>query len=140
MDNLYTKEIIRLAASLNAERLTGADLSIYKKSRICGSAVTIDLSIKDGVVTGFGAEVKACALGQATTAIVEANIIGQRLDDIPHVKAQLENLLAGEAVTFPSPWEKLSVFERAEKYKARHSAILLPFLALEEAKCKYVKV
>jgi len=133
METLYTRDIIRLATGLNAIRLSKPDASAFKKSRICGSSITVDIQVKAGRVTAFGAEVKACALGQASTAIVEQHIAGSNLEDIMALKALLSDLLQGKGVSFPPPWEALGIFEKAQPHKARHSAILLPFEALEEA-------
>jgi NifU-like protein involved in Fe-S cluster formation len=130
---LYTREILRLATSLKGARLAAPDKSVLKTSRICGSTVTIDIKISHGRVSAFGAEVKACALGQASTAIVERRVKGQSGADITAAKRALIRLLAGEQVAFAEPWQDLKVFEAAQAYKARHSAIVLPFIALEEA-------
>ena len=133
MEMLYTQEILKLAAGLKAEPLPNPDITITKHSRICGSTITINLNVKDGQVVAFGATVKACALGQAATAIVEKNIRGKRWEDLELVYLALQNLLEGNDVTFPKEWKDLEVFSKATQHKARHSAILLPFKALEAA-------
>ncbi len=130
---LYTKEVLRLAAGLTGERLKSPDVSITKKSRICGSTITVDVNLKAGRISDFGAEVKACALGQASTAIVEKHVVGKDWSELAPVYGALQNLLAGNAATFPEEWEAFNVFSSAQSHKARHSAILLPFKALEEA-------
>ncbi len=132
-DALYTREVLRLAAGLRARRLPAPDKTVFKKSRICGSSVTVDITIEGGRVTAFGAEVKACALGQASTAIVERHILGASGPEVAAVRQALEGVLAGNDVLIPAAWEELSVFAAARQHKARHSAILLPFLALEAA-------
>ncbi len=132
MEMLYTREILRLAASLEGERLTDPDISITKSSRVCGSTLTIDLELKDKQVVAFGAEVKACALGQASTAIAEKHIVGKTWTEIEPIYQDLQKLLAGEAIRFKGEWGDLNVFQAAQNHKARHSAILLVFKALEE--------
>lgn len=133
METLYTREILRLASGLEGERLIVPDVSVTKKSRICGSTITIDVNLKTGRISEFGAKVKACALGQASVAIVEKHVFGANWTDLEPVYLELQNLLAGETVIFPAEWKELEVFASAQSHKARHSAILLPFKALEEA-------
>ncbi len=133
METLYTKEILRLAMALKATRLDRPDISVTKHSRICGSTITVDVNLKAGRITEFGAEVKACALGQAATAIVEGKVVGKNWAELEPTQKALENLLAGKVGTFPVDWKPLEVFVSAQDHKARHSAILLPFKALEEA-------
>ncbi len=133
METLYTREILRLAAGLTGERLENPDVSVTKKSRICGSTITVDLKLKAGRISEFGTEVKACALGQASTAIVEQNACGKTWADMEPVYLDLQDLLAGGAPAFPEPWQAFELFKSAQNHKARHSAILLPLKALEEA-------
>lgn len=133
METLYTKEILRLASGLEAVRLSDSDITVTKKSRICGSTITIDVNFKAGRVSDFGAEVKACALGQASAALVEKRVVGKNWAELEPVYLELQKLLAGETTAFPGGWEVMEVFGSAQRHKARHSAILLPFKALEEA-------
>ncbi|MEE8296053.1 MAG: iron-sulfur cluster assembly scaffold protein [Sphingomonadales bacterium] len=133
METLYTREILRLALGLEGSRLDKPDVSVTKHSRVCGSTITIDVNLKAGRVSNFGAEVKACALGQASTAIVEKQVFGKTWADLNPVYQELQNLLAGKTEDFPAEWKELEVFVSAQQHKARHSAILLPFKALEEA-------
>lgn len=133
METLYTREILKLAGGLKGERLENPDISITKHSRICGSTITIDVNLKAGKISEFGAAVKACALGQASAAIVEQHAFGKTWADLEPVYLELQNLLAGGEPIFPEDWQALSVFASALEHKARHSAILLPFKALEEA-------
>ena len=74
---LYSGRILALAADIpHAERLETAQASVKKRSPLCGSMVTVDLDLKDGVVSAFGQDVKACALGQASASVVGGAIIG----------------------------------------------------------------
>lgn len=130
---LYTRDVLALAASLEAKRLEKAEVSVTRKSRICGSTVTVDVAFEGDRIKAFGAEVEACALGQAAAAIAEKHAVGAGLDDIRTVRAALEALLAGSDAAFPGGWQDLAIFEKARQHKGRHSAILLPYLALEEA-------
>ncbi len=134
MNRLYTKEILRLAADAPAPgRLVDADISVTKTSRICGSRITIDVAFRDGAVAGYSHEIKACALGQASAAIVASHITGKRWADIAPVAAAVEKLLKEEGPPPGGEWADYQVFLPAREHKSRHSAILLPFEALREA-------
>lgn len=134
MNALYNKEILRLAASLPAyRRLDDPVISVTKTSRICGSRITIAVKIEDGEVADYSQEVKACALGQASSAIVAKNIQGKTWHDFAPVAKKVENLLKEEGPPPEGEWADFQVFLPARPHKSRHSAILLPFEALREA-------
>ena len=66
---LYSGRILELAADIPlTERLEAPDATVRKRSPLCGSTVTVDVVLKNGQVTEFGQDVKACALGQAAAA------------------------------------------------------------------------
>ncbi len=134
MNALYNKEILRLAASLPAyRRVDDPVISVTKTSRICGSRITIAVKIEDGEVADYSQEVKACALGQASSAIVAKNIIGKTWHDFAPVAEKVETLLKEEGPPPDGEWAEFQVFLPARPHKSRHSAILLPFEALREA-------
>ena len=134
MDALYNKEILKLAANLSRlERLERPDATVTKTSRICGSRITVDVNIKDGVVTDYGQEVKACALGQASASIMARHIVGKGIAEIDEVGQQLEKLLTEGGSPPEGDWADYGVFIPAREHKSRHSAILLPFAALRQA-------
>ncbi len=130
---LYNKEILRLAASIpRLFRLPDPDVTITKTSRICGSRVTIDAVVHEGVITDYGQEVKACALGQAACSLVGRRIIGQTRESFaPAFQAIQDILVAGDDPV--QEWAELSVFLPVREHKARHASVLLPFQAVIEA-------
>jgi NifU-like protein involved in Fe-S cluster formation len=134
MDDLYSKEILRLAAEVPLTgRLENPEVTVTKTSRICGSRITVDLRLKEGRVAAYGQVVKACALGQGSSAIVARNAVGKTWDDFAPVMAALERLLAGEGEGPKGEWAAYGAFLPARAFKSRHSAILLPFAALKDA-------
>ena len=69
---LYSARILALAADIpNLDRLENPDVTVKKRSPLCGSTVTVDVRMQDGKVAEFGQDVKACALGQASASVVE---------------------------------------------------------------------
>lgn len=131
---LYNTEILRLAASIPyAERLVDPQASVEKRSPICGSRVTVDLDLgEDGRVARVGMLVRACALGQASSSLLAANIVGRSPEELAEARDALTAWLAGESDEVPS-WPGLPLFEPARSYTARHPSIRLAFEAAAEA-------
>ena len=132
--NLYSKRILSLAASIpQIERLNDPDASVRKRSPLCGSTVMVDLKIANGVVSEFGQDVKACALGQAAASVVGANIIGRSYDQILAARNQLRDMLKDDGPIPDAPFDGLEVLLPAREYKNRHASILLALDAATEA-------
>lgn len=131
---LYSRDILRLAAAIpHLGRLDAAQASAEKSSPVCGSRVLVDLSLAlDGRVAALGQEVAACALGQASAALMGAHALGCSGDELAVARDALASYLAG-ARDDPGDWPGLAVFAHARAYPARHASILLPFAAAAEA-------
>jgi NifU-like protein involved in Fe-S cluster formation len=131
---LYNRDILRLAASIpHARRLERAQASVEKSSPVCGSRVVVDLVLdKEGRVTMLGQEVRACALGQASAALMGAHAIGRGAAALAEARDSLAAYLAG-ARDDPGDWPGLAVFADARRFTARHPSILLAFEAAAEA-------
>ena len=130
---LYNAEILRLAASIpHHERLTHAQATAEKRSPICGSRVTVDLSLgDDGRVAEVGLLVRACALGQASSSLLAAGILGRTPAELAAARDALTAWLAREGEA--PDWPGLGVFAPALDYTARHPSIRLAFEAAAEA-------
>lgn len=131
---LYNRDILRLAASIpHHGRLRGAQASIEKRAPVCGSRVIVDLTLDAaGRVSAIGQQVNACALGQASAALMGAHAIGRTAGELAAARDALAAFLAG-AREEPGEWPGLAVLAVARDYPARHGAILLPFEAVAEA-------
>ncbi|WGI20436.1 iron-sulfur cluster assembly scaffold protein [Amylibacter sp. IMCC11727] len=128
MIKLYSNQILALAAHIpHSERLDTPDRSEMKRSPLCGSTVTVDVAVKDGVVSDFGQDVKACALGQAAASVLGASVIGQSLESIRTGRDQLAAMLKSDGPAPDAPFDRLKVLEPAKAYKNRHASILLAF-------------
>ena len=131
---LYSGKILALAADIpHAERLGTAQASVKTRSPLCGSMVTVDLNRKDGVISAFGQDVKACALGQASASVVGGAILGTTPEQLLSARDQLRALLNGNGVVPDSPFQGFEVFLPASAYKNRHASILLSIEAACEA-------
>lgn len=135
---LYSGRILALAADMpRTERLTAPDATARKRSPLCGSTITVDIALKDGKITDYGQDVKACALGQASAAVVGDNIVGCTRDQVQAGRDQLYAMLKDGGPAPDAPFDGLAVLEPARDYKNRHASILLAFdatlAALDEA-------
>jgi len=131
---LYTRDILRLAASIpHVGRLVAADGSAERRASVCGSAVIVDVILDEaGRIAALGQEVRACAFGQASAALMGAQAIGRSAAELAVAHDALAAYLAGRRED-PGDWPGLDIFAEARRLSARHGAILLPFAAAAEA-------
>lgn len=134
MDDLYHGRVLELASEIpHVGRLEAPDGAATKVSRVCGSVVTVELKLADGAVSEIAVHPKACALGQAATAVLAMHAIGAAPAEIRAARDQLRAMLKGEG---PAPtgrfWE-LRHLEGVREYPARHASTMLAFDAAVEA-------
>ncbi len=123
---LYSGRILALAAEIpHAARLEAPQATVRRRSPLCGSAVTVDLSVADGRVVAFGQDVKACALGQASASVVGANVIGRTRDEIAAARDELAAMLTEGGPAPAAPFDGLEVLRPAADYRNRHASIML---------------
>lgn len=131
---LYSGRILALAADMpRTKRLDHPTASAKKRAPLCGSTVTVDLLVTDGVISDYGQDVKACALGQAAAAIVGANIVGLTADQVQAGRDALFQMLKSDGPVPAAPFEALEVLQPAKDYKNRHASIMLAFDATLDA-------
>jgi NifU-like protein involved in Fe-S cluster formation len=128
---LYNRDILRLAASLIAgDRLDRPDGQAEARSPICGSRIQAELALDgDGSITGLALRANACALGQASAAIVRANAVGSDIATIAEIRRAVEAALKQDG-DMPAIWPELVLLTPAKAYPSRHPAILLPYDAV----------
>lgn len=131
---LYNTEILRLAASIPFdERLSEPGATVEKRSPVCGSRVTVDVELDEaGRVAAVGLLVRACALGQASSSLMGAHVIGRSAAELAQARDQLTAWLAGERDT-PPEWPGMEIFTPALPHRGRHASIRLAFEAAAEA-------
>ena len=137
---LYNTDILRLATSIpHHSRLADPQASVERRSATCGSRVTVDVRMDDaGRVADLGLEVRACALGQASAALMAAHAIGQDADALGQARDQLSAFLAGASEDLDF-WPGLAVLAAARDYPARHASITLSFDAVAQAAADAVR-
>ena len=131
---LYSARILALAADIpHLGRLETPDATVKRRSPLCGSTVTVDVTIKDGKLSSLGQDVKACALGQAAAAIAGAVALGATVTQIETARDQLRAMLKDQGPVPDAPFEGFEVLTPAVAYKNRHASILLSIEAMAEA-------
>ena len=132
--NLYSGRILALAADIpNHDRLENPQASIRKRAPLCGSTVTVDLSVEDGKISAFGQEVKACALGQAAASVLGGVALGLSRKQIATGLQQLNAMLNEGGEPPDAPFDGLEVLLPAKEFRNRHGSILLSLEATLEA-------
>ncbi len=134
MIKLYSSRILALASDIpRHQRLETPGATVQRRAPLCGSTVTVDLTCKDGTVTAFGQNVKACALGQAAASVVGAHIVGCTRDQVRAARDALKLMLTEDGPTPPAPFDGLEVLRPAQEYKNRHASIMLALDAAVDA-------
>lgn len=134
IDDLYSSRILKLAANMPcAGRLPAPQASSEKVSKLCGSKVTVDLSLDEDRVGDFAQDVQACALGQAAAAVLGAHVMGASVAEIEQARDALRAMLKHGGPPPEGRFAELSVLEQVKDYPARHASTLLAFEAAAEA-------
>jgi NifU-like protein involved in Fe-S cluster formation len=134
LNDIYNKRILDLAADIpRLGRLENPDVSATAHSKLCGSTVTVDLRVRDGVVTDFAHDVKACALGQASSSIMGRLVVGSTAEELRNVRQAMRRMLKDNGEAPSGKWEELRVLEPVRDFKARHASTLLTFDAVADA-------
>jgi NifU-like protein involved in Fe-S cluster formation len=134
IDDIYNRRILELAGGIpRLGRLSNPDGTATAHSRLCGSTVTVDLKMDGDLVTDFAHEVRACALGQASSAIMAANIVGARAAELRDVRTAMQRMLKEDGQPPNGRFAELKVLESVRDYKARHASTLLTFDAVVDA-------
>jgi NifU-like protein involved in Fe-S cluster formation len=135
LNEVYNRRILKLAAAIpRIGRLEQPDASATALSKLCGSTVTIDLKMDGDTVTDFAHEVKACALGQASSSIMARNIVGSKASELKALRESVRKMLKENgAPPANGKWVDIAVLEPVRGYKARHASTLLTFDAVVDA-------
>jgi len=135
LNDVYNRRIIELAGTIpRIGRLAEPDATATAVSKLCGSTVTVDLKMKGEKVSDFAHEVKACALGQASSSIMARNVIGSTATELRALRDDMRKMLKenGEPPA-TGKWSDIAVLEPVRDYKARHASTLLTFDAVVDA-------
>jgi len=134
LSDLYSEKILDLVANApQPGRLVDPDASVRKSSRICGSVIEVDIAVRDGIISGYGQKVSACALGQTSAAIVAREAIGTPVPEFRALRDQVHAMLKAEGAPPSGRWDDLRFLEPVRAFPNRHASTLLVFDAVVDA-------
>jgi len=134
INDIYNRKILGFAADIpRLQRLEKPGATAVAHSRLCGSKVTVDVAMENGVVSDFGHEVKACALGQASSSIMARHVVGSTPEELRTVRDQMYRMLKEEGPAPTGKWADLEALLPVRDFKARHASTLLTFDAVVDA-------
>ncbi|MCX7304773.1 MAG: iron-sulfur cluster assembly scaffold protein [Hyphomicrobiales bacterium] len=134
IDDVYNAKILGFAGNISRiGRLDDPDATAKAHSKLCGSTVSVDLKMRDGVVTDFAHDVKACALGQASSAIMAEHVVGASAEELRAVRESMLGMLKQNGPPPEGRFADLKYLEPVRDYKARHASTMLTFDAVVDA-------
>ncbi len=134
IDDVYNAKILGFAGNIGRiGRLSNPDATAKAHSKLCGSTVVVDLTMCDGVVTDFAHDVKACALGQASSSIMAEHVVGASAEELRGVREAMLKMLKENGPPPQGRFADLKYLEPVRDYKARHASTMLTFDAVVDA-------
>ncbi len=134
LDDIYNSKILELAGNIpRIGRLADPDATARAHSRLCGSTVTVDVKMAEGKVSDFAHDVKACALGQASSSIMARNVIGSTPEELRQLRETMRKMLKENGAPPDGRWSDLKYLEPVRDYRARHASTMLTFDAVVDA-------
>ncbi len=134
LNDIYNKRIIELAGNIpRLGRLADPDASATAHSKLCGSTVKIDLKMDGSVVSDFAHDVKACALGQASSSIMASHVVGSTASELRELRETVRKMLKENGPPPQGKWADIAFLEPVRDYKARHASTMLTFDAVVDA-------
>ena len=129
LDDLYSGALLEAAGSIPAARtIPDADATARRTSKVCGSEVELDLSLRDGVVADVAMRVKACALGQAAVSFFDRCVRGASPAEVRRVRGEMSAMLReGGPVPSGERWAELAKLAPVAEYPARQASVMLVF-------------
>jgi len=134
INDVYNHRILELAGNIpRLGRLGAPDATATAHSKLCGSTVTVDLKMDGDEVTDFAHDVKACALGQASSSIMARHVVGAKADELRALREGVRRMLKENGAPPTGKWSDIALLEPVRDYKARHASTLLTFDAVVDA-------
>ncbi len=134
LNDIYNHRVLQLAADIPKQgRLAAPQATAKAHSKLCGSTVTIDLSVADGKVSDFAHDVRACALGQASSSLMARHVIGATPAELRELRDTMLAMLKANGPPPAGKFADFAVLEPVREYKARHASTMLTFDAVVDA-------
>jgi NifU-like protein involved in Fe-S cluster formation len=134
IDAVYNAKILGFAGNIGRSgRLESPHATAKAHSKLCGSTVLVDLCMDNGIVTDFAHDVKACALGQASSSIMAEHVVGSTADELRALREAMNAMLKENGTPPEGRFSDLRYLEPVRDYKARHASTMLTFDAVVDA-------
>lgn len=134
MDDIYNSRILEFAGNIpRIGTLADADAEAGAHSKLCGSRVKVFLKLDGDRVSDFAHEVKACALGQASSSIMARHVIGASVAEIRQAREDMLAMLKADGEGPDGRFEDMRFLKPVKDYKARHASTMLTFDAVVDA-------
>lgn len=130
---LYS-QVLDLSQNIpNSQRLEDADATVTMVSPLCGSQISVDLKLRNGIIEGFGQKVRACTLGAAAAAMVGARVVGRPATELQALRETMHGMLKENGPPPHGDWQQLAILQAAQDLVSRHGSIMLVFDAIGTA-------
>jgi NifU-like protein involved in Fe-S cluster formation len=134
IDDIYNRRVLELAGNIpRLGRLASPDATAKAHSRLCGSTVVVDICVRKGRVVDFAHDVRACALGQASSSLMARHVVGATVEELVQLRDRMTRMLKANGPPPDGKWAEFAVLEPVRSYKARHASTLLTFDAVVDA-------
>ena len=134
MDDIYNSKILEFAGNIPLTgTLNDADASAQAHSRLCGSKVRIWLKMDGDTISAFSHDVKACALGQASSSIMARHVVGATSDEVRKAREDMLAMLKADGEGPDGRFADMRYLLPVRDYKARHASTMLTFDAVVDA-------
>ena len=134
LNDIYNSKILELAGNIpRIGHLANPDATARAHSRLCGSTVTVEIKMADGRVSDFAHDVKACALGQASSSIMARHVVGTTAEELRKLRGAMYRMLKENGPPPEGRWVELKYLQPVREYRARHASTLLTFDAVVDA-------
>ncbi len=134
MDDIYNSRILDFAGNIPLiGELADADAVASAHSKLCGSRVKVWLKLDGDVVSDFSHEVKACALGQASSSIMARAVVGATVAEVRRAREDMLAMLKADGEGPTGRFADMRFLKPVRDYKARHASTMLTFDAVVDA-------
>lgn len=131
---LYSERLMAHGRRVATDRrLPEPQVTVFRRSPLCGSTVTLDLTADSETVTALGYAVRACSLGQVGVSVLAEMLPGRSFAEAREVAEAVRAMLKAGGAPPDGVWTDLELLQPAVELRNRHGSALLPFEAVVEA-------
>ena len=136
LDSLYQEVILDHYRSPHHKGLSAnKDIQVHHNNPSCGDEVTLNLSMKGGVITDLTWDGVGCSISMASTSVMSDLLVGKGYKDAMNILDNFVELMQskGQSVGDESILEDAVAFAGVSKFPARIKCALLGWMAFKDA-------